>query len=1029
MANMSYFRRPQLADVLPRSSYASIRGNLRRHDPDGVSAVPYFVGISGGVSTIRIATQGTGGLGGGYAQITLSSDSFDQIITDIQAGIAAYGGAAFDAGGCVGIRSTVSGYAGWVQVVGGTGATLLGFDITAQSFRSIGGDLPSAPEAGLGIDFGSALPNPGEDFTTTSLNRALGRIMANTDILHAELEKKEVVLSKVGTVTGAGTSYVNTGSTTKIFRGAPLSNSSTPAELAPYFFLIDQNTKQISSYTVTQVTNQADANILGVDTTTLASTAILSIKNGRVLTVAGPLTAVAAGDFATISGAANTTPWSNNGARWVIEEVIDSTTLALRPATKAELSLLGASLSDEQPVVELNTSTSGSFGNITVTSGPFFTNGRLHFTPALPAGVTLDVWASVAASQRDRVVDSSSKNGIASYAGLVSDYDLEPNVILSRPALSNNASTYTIGPFMVRWHGKPVRIETQSFTPGGTDGNHTIYWDEYDCQVKMENAAAAATIIARDGGSTREQNGYTPLPSGALAVKQPLVFFTSSGGTISSSSIKKMVRLDSTNISSLTVGAAGQFDTLQAAIAYAEASGSTTEAWIRLDIILLENMTAPATTGWVVTQSVRIRGANPFITLTHNADGTSPLFTSTNFFSLEDVIVASDARVLAGGTGALELKNVFFISPSTLTGIDASGTVRLGTKLATAVSVGKTGITTTVAGPLSGAEGVTGTGPGTSGTGVIGNGSAPNGIGVKGQGDGSGIGVEGIGGDTTGAPGVKGTGGSAGGVGVQGYGVNLYGGEFFGNNHIGVVGRGDGSADGGYFIGGATGNGAHGQGGETSGIGLTGQGVGAFVGVEGTGGSSSANVGAGISGIGGPGTTLARGGDGVVGTGADSGASGGFGAGDGVYGIGGDAASGSPGVGIRGVGGATHGLGVLGIGGSTNGAGVEGSGVGTGTGVVANGGSSGGIGLQATGAGGGGGVQTTGNGAGFGIQAQSGTGPPVKVIGNTTSGHILLDTVASVGNAPASSVIIWFNGTDLMLRIGANDYTITKTGP
>ncbi len=90
-------------------------------------------------------------------------------------------------------------------------------------------------------------------------------------------------------------------------------------------------------------------------------------------------------------------------------------------------------------------------------------------------------------------------------------------------------------------------------------------------------------------------------------------------------------------------------------------------------------------------------------------------------------------------------------------------------------------------GPSAGV-GVSGTGGASSGTGVLGTGGGTNGDGVQGQGTGSGDGVQGTGGATSGAIGVRGIGGSS--------------------NGIGVRGDGTGTGVGGYFDGAGTGTGA-----------------------------------------------------------------------------------------------------------------------------------------------------------------------------------------------------------------------------
>src|SRR5690606_10591113 len=126
-------------------------------------------------------------------------------------------------------------------------------------------------------------------------------------------------------------------------------------DLAHLFFLIDTETKQVSQCRVTGVTNSGTAaNLLGADQTVVPATAITSIENGSLVRCpAGHFlgSGVLPGDYATISGAGNLQPFSNNGYKWVVDQVIDASTILLRPMSVSELQTVGASVDDNQPIV------------------------------------------------------------------------------------------------------------------------------------------------------------------------------------------------------------------------------------------------------------------------------------------------------------------------------------------------------------------------------------------------------------------------------------------------------------------------------------------------------------------------------------------------------------------------------------------------------------------------------------------------------------------------------------------------------
>jgi hypothetical protein len=366
-------------------------------------------------------------------------------------------------------------------------------------------------------------------------------------------------------------------------------------------------------------------------------------------------------------------------------------------------------------------------------------------------------------------------------------------------------------------------------------------------------------------------------------------------------------------------------------------------------------------------------------------------------------------------------------------------------------------------GPVNGAGvlGNGGTGTGSGGPGILGIGGTPDGTGVEGTGYGIGSGIVGTGGDTAGT-GVRGDGGGTG-AGPGGPGLVGVGGANDGN---GVEGTGDGIGSGVVATGGPTAGsyGVQASGGVGGGCGVRGNGTGTVVGVYGINSNAAA---AGMSGVGGAygvlGSLVAAGvlgvgvyGDANAATTDGTGVKGrGKGAGYGLHGI--LTSTGSVAIYGDASAGATNSRGVVGQG-KGNAPGVEGIGVGGsnaastigeggrfiggtgapgltaygnagGAGIVATGGpTNGSIGVVANSAAtNGDGLHASGTGTGTGILALSGAGNPISVQGNTTGGHIHMDVVASVSQNTGANCVLWFDGTNLRLRIGTTDYTITKT--
>src|SRR3954464_11215706 len=118
MAQMDYFRRPILAGKsLKRLSVGTIRGTLKRLNPDGISNVPYFPGVIGG-DTVNVNVFDMGIPGPVTVPVTLSSSSFATILSDFNTALVGKA-RAFDADGTVGLKSLTPGSDGYIEVTGG----------------------------------------------------------------------------------------------------------------------------------------------------------------------------------------------------------------------------------------------------------------------------------------------------------------------------------------------------------------------------------------------------------------------------------------------------------------------------------------------------------------------------------------------------------------------------------------------------------------------------------------------------------------------------------------------------------------------------------------------------------------------------------------------------------------------------------------------------------------------------------------------------------------------------------------------
>jgi hypothetical protein len=683
---MTYFRRPLLAGkTLVRTDYPTIRGSVRRSDPDGAPYnEPFFPGLASGQTLIL-------GFNSEIAPvITFSSGAYLSALTAINAVLSQAGlGKAFDADGTIAIQSLAYGGNSTVDVLGGTGAKSLGFDLSAGPIRARGGDLPSAPEGRVGNVFGSAFPVEAEGLSTESVNRALGRLAANSDVLYSDMMRDQAALSLVGTLTDANVARLGGYSTydvpdgVRIFAGfQDIIDPVSPELLSPFFSIIDTVTGLPISSQVVDIVKRgtvgvppyppalsADGNdtgsVVGVLLPRMTETAILSIKNGRVIELAGVGNAQV-GDYVTINGSDSTinkSPWDNRGAKWVVEEVLDASHLALRPMSRVEQGYSSYDLEGEsQPVVELNgTLLQGqNYGNVDIIAGQFVSGCSLVFYPPIPPGTNASLYAAVPASQCSKSVFSDleahrlAKSSTLSRAGAPS-----PNAVLSRPSLSITPATLSsggnvlvpanlvVGSFGVRWHGRFVRVPAASVTvpqPGAY--NQKLYWDETDCLVHLS----------------------TTVPSTGH-----LLGYTANATTVASACLT-----DSRPGRAASVGVGGNFSTLLEATSYANMTG------LPMQLVLLEDQTAASPTGWLLLVNLTVRGIHPGIAVNVSAPG-GKLFTAvSSTIVLEDVVLDTQASgddsslFSLGPTARVKLKNIGGPYPRTLAAVGSTVDVGAG---------------------------------------------------------------------------------------------------------------------------------------------------------------------------------------------------------------------------------------------------------------------------------------------------------------------------------------------------------------
>lgn len=678
MSNLDYFRRPVLAgNTLVRTQMATLRGSVRRNDADGVSAVPYFPGLTG--TTLQIKIESTTYL------VTFTTDEFVGALAEINAvidghGIGVANGFASDTDGTITLQAnSTDGLGaqlrakGSIEIVGGTAATILGFDITFHPLKAYGGELLGTPEGRVRNPFRTSFINRDEGLSVGSVNRNLAALAANSDVLFSHHSREEAVLQKVTTFTN-NNSYITLPAGVSVPIGLGLlTASSTKEDLAPFFQIIDTQTKQPHASRVVAVVkgtpggvypsgwpyaNQtvwADnlgRNLLGQQLDkNPGGTAITAITEGRYVSCSGaPFTQAVAGDFVEISGATNTDSLDNNGFRWVVESVVSNSIVALRPMSKSELDLVGFVSTSEQPSVELadTKQSAQSFGSITVRTGAFATVPALQpaslnlvVSPPIPPGSTVELWMAQPRNLLDVGPYDIQKASGQVLKQNVADLDPAPNGLLSSPTLSVAGPNLSVGAFYARWHGKVILVPAVTLTaPANPFALSIVYWDEDTNSVKSFVSSTTPGVY----NATTIFSG--PAAPSALTSGAGFPIAWALSGSSNWSSASSASKVENGTKSTVTVGHGGDFSSLDEAARFLlSLKNSTSEsptsngAFSHFEVVLLSDQTI---TSSVIFSgpSVTIRGANSSIRLTSNqALGNAVFYAESGSITIEDLTV------------------------------------------------------------------------------------------------------------------------------------------------------------------------------------------------------------------------------------------------------------------------------------------------------------------------------------------------------------------------------------------------------
>ena len=695
--SMDYFRRPVLAgNTLIRTQNATIRGSVRRSDADGFSTTPYFPSLSGKSLFIKIESTTYG--------VTFASDAFAAALAAINAVIGGHGagianGEASDSDGTITIKSTSTDgsgnplrTAGSVEITAGNAAAILGFDFTFHSVKALGGEVVSTPEGRIGNPFRTAFIGRGENVNADSVNRGMAMLASNMDVLYAGYNREDAMLRKVDTFTENG-SYITIGAGLSVPIGfGVLSGTSNATDLSPFFQIVDMNTKQPYASRVVGVvkgtpvgvypsgwpytdqtvwTDNLGYNLLGQQVGKMTSVvAITSIIEGKYVTCAGtPFTHVEVEDFVEISGATNLDEQNNNGHKWVVESVISTSKIAVRPMSKGELAMVGFVPAEVQPNISLASTKqlAQSYGNIMVRTGAYASvpasqpaSLNLVVYPEIQSGAPIELWMAQPMCMMDANPYDMQTSAGQPLKLMASDYDLAPNGLLSSPTLGPaGGTTQMVGSFYVRWHGRVIRVgATTTNLPVNPLAISVIYWDSDSCSVKSYLASTSPPV----GIPTTLFSGLADPDPATGGAGFPVAYVLSASGT--SVLVKPTSKLVNGARSSVSVGHGGDFNSIREAMDFLTVMGltnsevsATNGEYSHFEIVLLSDQTITESIN-VINPSITIRGANSSIRLLPNLAVTTPVFETQGSFTLQDLIVKSSTGkpVLVNSTSSVVSK-------------------------------------------------------------------------------------------------------------------------------------------------------------------------------------------------------------------------------------------------------------------------------------------------------------------------------------------------------------------------------------
>lgn len=399
-------------DTASRVNWPSLRGKIRRNDPDAGSPDPYFPNLSG--TTLTISEFGDNAA---IYTINFTSNAYGLALDAINTTAPAHL-LASDDNGYIRVTNLHGGNRNGIVILPSAGvdaSTILGFDLAPSPFAfSYAGEVLTAPTGWptQSNRQGSKLISRDEGLSSYALNRPILDILNFCNINFGELDK-EIAVPVAFDVSVVNGVFSISDLTKRLYTASSgvVAANPGPATIEKFITILNTDNTQVfannSRVRVSTVTygtavnaNQSFANWTVADGKSVfgngvwglsKTTATISDIAGNILYAPGALFEsrfCTPNDTVVISSATNLTPFSHNG-EFVIDEVIDQNRIAIRPKHPEDVLNVG---SQTPSSLNLNKQVGENYGTVTIPVGKFIGCGMpaadmvFSLSPAPPNG-------------------------------------------------------------------------------------------------------------------------------------------------------------------------------------------------------------------------------------------------------------------------------------------------------------------------------------------------------------------------------------------------------------------------------------------------------------------------------------------------------------------------------------------------------------------------------------------------------------------------------------------------------------------